>query len=614
MYVSFQKGARYIYDMGVALQLDSSSISNFLFKNQPKYLVPKVEGILNPFPHFGQPNLLPSGLTISSFTGNTERKYQLKRRPLPVIQHSVYEGHPDPYIYVGVAKDIIRFDHSSPPFLLPVSALAPMPGKNTMFSHEAFWTLFLLPSRKNGQSDIIRSYWAQKLLSIGEYSVAFLPPNKAWNLRREIFMPYQSYDIEEIGEYLISWSCSKSMINCAYALAGDLLNNGLWNKLDYQSFKAWMEELDRMGYRMPGHDSFQVLGETNEMLNILNDKTFTYFPVEQKNPIKNEATSEVLMTRKTFNETCPPEDYKWFEDDHKKEPSAFADIALIVHFNYNAQNNVPALIRLLYKPQFPIMIICGHIQSWEIMNELRLTFIPSYPCHKAQNVLDCDVIAMQMGYKVAGFLQTHDDNILHPWHMARWNRDQIWHTPPHHWYCASGDARTGIVLTNNGSVYDNRTVPYWIHPKEELPNLIPLFDEMNSSPANSVLFKCNLRQMRRLNGPFRFDYSQADHFYVPRRLSLEFAQVLTHFIKYDVFFEIAIPTALKCIEEPSKHHVIQFRHLYGRMKRVDLNITYHMHLNYSYVHPYKLGLISRKKEHLRDLFCGQMLKEIYERW
>lgn len=229
--------------------------------------------------------------------------------------------------------------------------------------------------------------------------------------------------------------------------------------------------------------------------------------------------------------------------------------------------------------------------------------------------MDCSLTAAEMGYNVEGILQSHDDNIIHPWHMVNWNKSKIWYTPPHRKICASGDAISNRVLQSNGTDFiEDVFMPFWRFPGIKY-KIVALYNELKTSEKDSVLSRCRHNQKDRLGKDYRFDYGQSDHFYLPRRLFDDFAVVLTKFYEHNTWFEIAIPTALKCIESPKYHLKIRLRHLYGEMNKNNIAVEgYQQHLNYSYVHPYKIGKIMNSHLLKESLLCNQIVKQIYDNW
>ena len=64
----------------------------------------------------------------------------------------------------------------------PVNKMSPYNSQNTLFTYEAFWSLYLPQSVTFGLTDIWRSYWAQRLMWLLNGTVTFNGPN-AYHLR-----------------------------------------------------------------------------------------------------------------------------------------------------------------------------------------------------------------------------------------------------------------------------------------------------------------------------------------------------------------------------------------------------------------------------------------------
>ncbi|KAG1673317.1 putative glycosyltransferase STELLO2 [Nymphon striatum] len=555
-----EHGAEYIFEADEYFVFKTESWSEHLFSSQNKYLVPEVSRTtFNPFSHFGQSQIWPRGFREMNTKNETRRMYRI--HPVysqPVVIHSMIEGMPDLHYDLKKTKHVqnIYFDETAPPFITHETLISPFPSKNTLFKYDAFWSLFLAPSFRNGFSDISRSFWAQKLLSLGNFTVAFESPNSIVETKRpteeNITSDYydESERVENMADILTQWGCSDEWNSCIHLLTDDLVSLEIWKVEDRIQFDTWIHSLKSIGYKFPTalpSNRTEKLSKAEKQISV---EPLIFFPIEKLNtiPLRKSVQHDEENIKRIFQDSCPHKSIEWMNEQFNKK-SHFSKVALLVHYNHNQITGNLHLLKLLYKLQYPLMIICSNHYSPEDSLKHRMTLIPS---SMNRNSMNCLTITAEIGFKIEGILTTHDDNILHPWHMIYWNRSMIWHTPPYTKECASGDALSERVLHDNGSVYKGVKLPPWAHIPLETGRIVSMFNEMANASADSAMHRCRINQINRLKKANRIDYGQGDHFYLPRRLFKDFVDIIYRWMEYDTWTGKTIFSKLSCEIKSSK--------------------------------------------------------------
>ncbi|CAM1313466.1 Uncharacterised protein g6270 [Pycnogonum litorale] len=638
---AIENGAQVIYDADETISL--SHLPHYDVEKRKRYLTPQTNASYNPFQHFGQSELWPRGFEVPYDVNSEIREYKLSWHNTPCIQHSIWQGFPDlNHVFynqhiVNRSDEGIFFDTRSPPIVIPNGVLVPYGAANTIYTRDAFWSLFLPPSRRN-EADIFRSLWTEKLLPKHD-AIMFQLSDFTRSVIDEESLHDVSSDLPNYLEFLISWKCdSNDLMFCLGLLNSNLLSKGFWNETDAIGFENWMEDLHASGYNF---DLVRHVEEEEEdaTSKFISEKNVLYFPVEKRHPfnVKSKLAPELETMVEAQRSECPDLPTDMIKDAMKSNHSHFSDVVLHIAFNRMvAVHRIIPVLKLMYKHRYPSMMICGPAEGMVIAKKNRISYIASYllVSANAQNHLDCDIIVQLMNYNASGVMKIHDDLIIHSWKMTSWNKSKIWFTPPHYWLVASADIIEDVVLNPDGSYYtvlngwnnskahppDAKNIfdtkdkresgsviqpPRWFRGKTEVPKVLEVFKEFLSSAPGTLRYRCHTNLMLRLHGKYRIDFAQADHFYVPRRLFKDFAELLLLFLKHNLFFEYAIPSMLKCMELPEYHRIIPFRHTYPGNHWDD---DYTAHLRYTYVHPIKIGPLLNDAKKRKNVFCDLILK------
>nr|GMC86449.1 probable glycosyltransferase STELLO1 [Ipomoea batatas] len=221
--------------------------------------------VVNPYIHFGQRSVWPRGLPLENVgVVNHEEFYHEVSGGKQYIQQGISNGLPDvDAVFYSTRKRgseafDIRFDERAPKVALPQGLMVPINSFNTMFHYNAFWGLMLPVSVSSMASDVLRGYWAQRLLwEIGGF-VAVYPPTVHRNDKVEGYPFSEERDLHvnvgRLVRYLVSWrsrSQSQKLFDKILQLSYSMALEGFWSENDVKFTAAWLQDLIAIGYQQP---------------------------------------------------------------------------------------------------------------------------------------------------------------------------------------------------------------------------------------------------------------------------------------------------------------------------------------------------------------------------
>ncbi|URE24235.1 hypothetical protein MUK42_15757 [Musa troglodytarum] len=220
--------------------------------------------VVNPYVHFGQRSVWPRGLPLEN-VGEVEREafYTEVFSGRQFIQQGLSNGLPDvdSVFYFtrkssGLESFDIRFDDDAPKVALPQGMMVPVNSFNTIFHSQAFWGLMLPVSISSMASDVLRGYWAQRILwEIGGFAAVY-PPTIHRVDKAQLYPFTEEKDLHvSVGrliKFLVSWRSKKQtlfekILHLSYVMAEE----GFWTEQDLQFTVAWLQDLLAIGYQQP---------------------------------------------------------------------------------------------------------------------------------------------------------------------------------------------------------------------------------------------------------------------------------------------------------------------------------------------------------------------------
>ncbi|XP_009758553.1 probable glycosyltransferase STELLO1 [Nicotiana sylvestris] len=219
--------------------------------------------VVNPYIHFGQRSVWPRGLPLESVGFvNHEEFYTEVSGGRQYIQHGISNGLPDvDSVFYSTRKtgseafDII-FDEHAPKVALPQGLMVPINSFNTLFHYNAFWSLMLPVSVSTMASDVLRGYWAQRLLwEIGSFVVMYPPTlHRDDNIEAYPFSDEKDLHVNvgRLIRFLVSWKSEKQrLFEKILELSHSMALEGFWSENDVKLTAAWLQDLAAVGYQQP---------------------------------------------------------------------------------------------------------------------------------------------------------------------------------------------------------------------------------------------------------------------------------------------------------------------------------------------------------------------------
>lgn len=219
--------------------------------------------VVNPYIHFGQRSVWPRGLPLENVGDIAHEEFYTEVfGGKQFIQQGISNGLPDVdsvfYFTRKAALEAfdIRFDDRAPKVALPQGTMVPVNSFNTIFHSSAFWGLMLPVSVSTMASDVLRGYWAQRLLwEVGGYVVVYPPTVHRYD-RVEAYPFSEEKDLHvNVGRlinFLVAWRSNKhrlfeKVLELSYVMAEE----GFWTEKDVQFTAAWLQDLLAVGYQQP---------------------------------------------------------------------------------------------------------------------------------------------------------------------------------------------------------------------------------------------------------------------------------------------------------------------------------------------------------------------------
>nr|PNR36429.1 hypothetical protein PHYPA_022280 [Physcomitrium patens] len=219
--------------------------------------------MVNPFVHFGQKTVWPRGYPLEFVQQIApDISYNEVFPGKQFIQQGLANGLPDvDSIFYNTRRSHdgninINFDVNAPPVSLPHGTMAPCNAFNTLFHSAAFWGLLLPVTLSPKTADIVRGYWAQRIVwEVGGMMVVY-PPTV---VREDSGMPLSFLDEKDLHaesrrlvEFLVKWRSSKTtLFDRIIHLTHTMAFEGFWGAQDVELAADWLKDLLSVGWRQP---------------------------------------------------------------------------------------------------------------------------------------------------------------------------------------------------------------------------------------------------------------------------------------------------------------------------------------------------------------------------
>ncbi|KAG8371955.1 hypothetical protein BUALT_Bualt12G0016600 [Buddleja alternifolia] len=464
--------------------------------------------IVNPYIHFGQRSVWPRGLPLENVGDlGHEEFYTEVFGGKQFIQQGISNGLPDvDSVFYFTRKPTlepfdIRFDDRAPKVALPQGTMVPVNSFNTIFHSSAFWGLMLPVSVSTMASDVLRGYWAQRLLwEVGGYVVVYPPTVHRYD-RIEAYPFSEEKDLHvNVGRlinFLVGWRSNKhrlfeKILELSYVMAEE----GFWTEKDLQFTAAWLQDLLAVGYQQPRLMSLEI---DRPRANIGHGDRKEFVP--QKLPSVHLGVEEIGTVNYEIGNLI-----RWRKN--------FGNVVLIM-FCSGPVERTALEWRLLYGRIFKTVIILSGEKNVDLaVEEGRLDYVYKYLPKLFDRYASAE-----------GFLFLQDDTILNYWNLIQADKSKLWITNK------VSKSWTTVSISGNSD---------WFPKQAEMVKKV-----VATMPAHlQVNFKESVKDHQSLT------ICNSEVFYVPRHFVPDFIDLVNLVGDVDIHHNVAIPMFFLAMDLP----------------------------------------------------------------
>jgi hypothetical protein len=341
------------------------------------------------------------------------------RYPVPLIQQGLVDGDPDVDAIYRLTRKLdsqllnVEFDEFAPPLVLKPSQYAPINSQNTLYHHDAFWSMLFPVNVTFREVDILRGYVSVRMLQEIDARVAFTAPN-AFQIRnahsyhadyKEEKRLYE--DIRAFVNALHAWKCHNvSLESCLIECVRNLVAKKLLDEVEIGFVEAWIKTLTEIGYKFP------KIGKKPGKSGVTATRVF-YKSIEQAHS-SNSNLNEQSLTIETnhlakieyMSKKCK------IELNQNVKFTSYDQVLLIV----SARNNQELeYIDLFLSTHFNYMAVCvyGDLANLNVTNYLQSS--SGLLLIKESSFKKCIDMVFQIAFKQQAFLVVKDAKKLTFW-------------------------------------------------------------------------------------------------------------------------------------------------------------------------------------------------------
>lgn len=500
--------------------------------------------IVNPYVHFGQRSVWPRGLPLENVGEIGHEEYYTEVfSGKQFIQQGISNGLPDvdSVFYFTRKAEFesfdIRFDEHAPKVALPQGIMVPLNSFNTIFHSSAFWALMLPVSVSTMASDVLRGYWAQRLLwEIGGYVVVYPPTVHRYD-RVEAYPFSEEKDLHvNVGRlisFLVGWRSGKhglfeKVLELSYAMAEE----GFWTEKDVKFTAAWLQDLLAVGYQQPRLMSLEI---DRPRANIGHGDRKEFVP--RKLPSVHLGVEEIGTVNYEIGNLI-----RWRKN--------FGNIVLIM-FCSGPVERTALEWRLLYGRIFKTVIILSQQKNMDLAVE--------------QGQLDHiykDLPKLFDRYTSAeGFLFLQDNTILNYWNLLQADKTRLWIPNK------VSESWTTVSTAGNSD---------WFVKQADLVKKV-----VATMPVHfQVNYKESVKSEQSLT------ICSSELFYVPRHFVVDFVDLVNLVGNLDIHHKVAIPMFFMAMDSQKNFDPVFYSMIYE--KQLPANSTTFYSAEVAAIHPWNI--------------------------
>lgn len=519
--------------------------------------------VVNPYVHFGQRSVWPRGLPLENVGEIGHEEYYTEVfGGKQFIQQGISNGLPDvdSVFYftrkTGLEAFDIRFDEHAPKVALPQGMMVPVNSFNTIFHSSAFWALMLPVSVSSMASDVLRGYWAQRLLwEIGGYVVVYPPTIHRYD-RIEAYPFSEEKDLHvNVGrliKFLVSWRSDKhNLFEKVLQLSYVMAEEGFWTEKDVKFTAAWLQDLLAVGYQQPRLMSHELdrpranIGHGDRKEFVPRKLPSVHLGVEEIGTVNYEI-GNLIRWRKNFGNT------------------------VLIMFCSGSVERTALEWRLLYGRIFKTVIILSEKKNVDLAVEQgQLDHIYKYLPKLFERYSSAD-----------GFLFLQDDTILNYWSLLQADKTKLWITN-----------KVSKSWTTVSAIGDNDWFAKQANMVKKVVATMPVHFQVNykeSVKSEQSLTICN-----------------SELFYVPHHFVADFVDLVSLVGDLDIHHKVAIPMFFMAMDSQQN-----FDPVFDTMKyeqKLPSNLTMLYSSEVAAIHPWTISSEQEFIKLIRIMAAGDPL-------
>lgn len=465
--------------------------------------------VVNPYIHFGQRSVWPRGLPLENVGEIVHEEYYNEVfGGMQFIQQGISNGLPDVDSVFYLTRKLdseafdMSFDEHALKVALPQGVMVPLNSFNTLFHSNAFWGLMLPVSVSSMASDVLRGYWAQRLLwEVGGFVVVY-PPTIYRKDEIEAYPFSEEKDLHvNVGrliKYLVSWRSGKHrLFEKIMELSYSLAKEGFWTERDVKFTGAWLQDLLAVGYQQPRLMALELdrprasSGDADRKEFIPRKLPSVHLAVEESGAVNYEI-GNLIRWRKSFS-----------------------NVVLILFVSGPVERTALEW-RLLYGRIFKTVVILS------AKSDVDLAVEEAHP----DQVYKYLPKIFERFSSAEGFLFLQDNTILNYWNLMQGDKSKLWITDkvPQSW--------TTISLIGNNSVWFSKQAKM----VKKVVNTMPVHLQVGykeSSTSEPSLTICS-----------------SEVFYIPQSFVGDFVDLVGLVGNAKIHHKVALPMFFMAMDSP----------------------------------------------------------------
>lgn len=399
---------------------------------------PESKDTFDPYSHFGQ-------------------TFQNAQSDNNINEYKICEVKP-PSIEKFLDADGQSLDLSAPAVIIPGGRASAFDTRNTAFGRDIFPALFLLPEHGGlNEKDqyYIRSIFANALLKLSAGSSKFSVAEISTVTANDIIA--KSSLTNEFSNFIDNWTCDKvTVLRCMLELAGQLMQNDLIQLSDLTYIEMWVRDLKDIGWPfLPQKDDIAVVQPSqakDEPCYGEDSLSGVYFhpsvrikEIEHRarqgkfldeDDFRNQLQKSASFASRMLQTLCPSIDIKKaVANQNQYDPHD--NILLIVTFFKKDYETIP-LLEIMYRHHFKNILYCGepdevvdkYMEHYNGQSGTYFSFLPVF--HMQSAGYECLLGAIEMGYRVEGFLLVNENTLVNSWNFGNdLDLSTVWHGNEH---------------------------------------------------------------------------------------------------------------------------------------------------------------------------------------